>query len=359
MARIRTVKPEMFISESLAEVSLTAERTFVGLLTLADDQGRFRDHPAIIAGRLWPLRPEHTPAHVEGDLDQLARAGLICRYSGCDGRTYGHIVTWERHQRIDRPSAPRSPRCPVHQAALRCGGCGEASCSRSASPAPVAPVVAPPSPGPAPASERLVEGSTSRTGVPDHPIEPDSHLAGPPVSGSLPVMAESSAAPSLAWGESPGQPSVVGESQEARRGFVEGSVSGSRILDPGSVPSGRSAPAPGTVSQEVSAGSLLAEYVTACVRRPPKDVLGHLGRQVRTLLEEGFEAEALRVALERQRAKGLHPSVLPSLVHEVVNASPASDPPSAVVPAGPWAAVRQAYQPWTNPADASVYEEAL
>lgn len=79
MARIRTIKPEAFVSESLAVVTLTAERTFLGLLTQADDQGRHRDHAAIIAGQLWVLRPEHGPSDVETDLAQLADAGLICR----------------------------------------------------------------------------------------------------------------------------------------------------------------------------------------------------------------------------------------------------------------------------------------
>ncbi|MET9815356.1 hypothetical protein [Streptomyces sp. NPDC006355] len=44
MARIRTIKPEAFVSESLAAVSLTAERTFVstgeqiwGLLNVLPD----------------------------------------------------------------------------------------------------------------------------------------------------------------------------------------------------------------------------------------------------------------------------------------------------------------------------------
>lgn len=64
MARIRTIKPEAFESEDLAAVDVTAMVTFFGLLTQADDSGRFRDHPAVIAGRLWALRPEHTPAHV-------------------------------------------------------------------------------------------------------------------------------------------------------------------------------------------------------------------------------------------------------------------------------------------------------
>ncbi len=88
---------------------LTAERTFFGLLTQADDQGRHRDHAAIIAGQMWVLRPEHTPADVEKDLAQLADAGLICRYKGPDDKRYLHIVTWRQHQKINRPSASRLP----------------------------------------------------------------------------------------------------------------------------------------------------------------------------------------------------------------------------------------------------------
>ncbi|EKX65187.1 glycoside hydrolase family protein [Streptomyces ipomoeae] len=118
MARIRTIKPEAFVSESLAAVSLTAERTFLGLLTQADDQGRHRDHAAIIAGQLWVLRPEHTPSDVETDLAQLADAGLVCRYKGPDDKRYLHIVTWQQHQKINRPSKSRLPECPRHDAPL-------------------------------------------------------------------------------------------------------------------------------------------------------------------------------------------------------------------------------------------------
>jgi hypothetical protein len=137
MARIRTIKPEAFVSESLAEVSVEAERTFFGLLTQADDHGRHRDNAAIIAGLLWPLRAEHTSVHVEDDLQQLANAGLACRYTGCDGRRYLHIVTWSEHQKIDKPSLSRLPSCPQHHAADRCGPC-KGTCTKrtEASPTP-------------------------------------------------------------------------------------------------------------------------------------------------------------------------------------------------------------------------------
>lgn len=118
--RIRSLKPEAFQSETLSEVSIAAERTFFGLSTYADDRGRAVDKPAVINGALWPLRPEHTTADLDADLDALARAGLVCRYDGCDGRRYVHMVTWDEHQRVDRPSKSRIPPCGKHQGGEPC-----------------------------------------------------------------------------------------------------------------------------------------------------------------------------------------------------------------------------------------------
>ncbi|GLW04119.1 hypothetical protein [Streptomyces lavendulae] len=109
-ARIRTIKPEALASESLAAVSLTAERTFVGLVTQADDHGRFRDQPAVLAALLCSLRPDHGPVGVKDALAQLATQDLACRYAGADGKRYLHILTWHLHQKINRPSGIRSRR---------------------------------------------------------------------------------------------------------------------------------------------------------------------------------------------------------------------------------------------------------
>ncbi|KOT76378.1 hypothetical protein ADK70_38540 [Streptomyces rimosus subsp. pseudoverticillatus] len=325
MARIRTIKPEAFESEDLASVSVTAERTFYGLLTLADDSGRFRDHPAIIAGRLWALRAEHTAAHVAADLEQLAGAGLICRYTGCDGRTYLHIVTWQRHQKIDRPSASRVPRCPEHQARQKCGGCAGEPC-----------------PAAVPTVPRPIRRGFDRHVSSGSPGEPDATEAEQPsdASGTCEPAAPGEGATQVP--DEPAGQKVVAEGSASPR---EGSPSGPRISDPGSVPSGRPAPAPDATAEPVTAKHLVAEYVSACAHRPPKDKLGHLGRQVRRLLDEGFQPEPIRTALERLRVKGLHPSVLPSLVDEVLNAEV---PPSASG-AGPWASHHSAsYVPYFN-----------
>jgi hypothetical protein len=129
MARIRTIKPEAFASESLAKVSIAAERTFWGLTTQVDDAGRLRDNAAVIAGALWSLRPEHTPVHVEQDLQDLAANDeLICRYTGCDGKQYLHMPSWLRHQKINRPSVPRTAACRAHEPKAVCGVCETTDC---------------------------------------------------------------------------------------------------------------------------------------------------------------------------------------------------------------------------------------
>ncbi|MGW5527947.1 hypothetical protein [Streptomyces xanthochromogenes] len=298
MARIRTIKPEAFISESLAEVSIAAERTFFGLLTQADDHGRFRDQAAVIAGALWALRPEHGPLAVEDDLTQLAGARLICRYEGEDGRNYLHIVTWARHQKINRPGGSRFPACPHHE-----GG-------RPAQPA------------------GSLRGGGTEASVSPH--------------GGLTEGSQLWQEPSVKNGESAGGESFSDASRRIPGGLTEDSVSpqgpdlGPRILDLGSPPVGdASAPAPESVSAKV----LIAEYAAACANRPPASFLGHLGKQTAGLLDEGIDAAYVRAGLERLRAKGLHPSVLPSLVNEAMN------PPTP-------SSTSSGHQPWANPVDA-------
>lgn len=288
MARIRTIKPELFSSESLASVSLTAERTFVGLFTQADDHGRHRDHAAIIAGVLWPLRPEHTPLDVENDLQQLAEAGLICRYTTPDGKQYLHIVTWYEHQKINRPSPSRLPACPAHGTA-----------------------------------RTKTEGSGGAGSPPTH---------GGFIEGS--VKAHRTLTDDSVNRESAGRTAFSEGSVSPHGGDDESSPPGSRTLDPGSriFPSGgASAPAPDTVP------ALIAEYVNACRTRPPESVLTRIGRETKTLMDEGVPTEHIRAGLERLRAKGLNPSALPGLVNEVMNADRPGTPTT--------------YRPWTNPED--------
>ncbi|CDR10470.1 hypothetical protein [Streptomyces iranensis] len=320
MARIRTIKPEAFASESLAEVSVHAERTFFGLLTQADDRGRFRDQPAVIAGLLWSLRPEHGPVGVEGDLTQLAGAGLICRYEGQDGKRYLHILTFAKHQKINRPSGIRHPGCPVHDA-----------------------------------EQPSTEDAAQTRGALHESSQKD---RGGLTAGS--VSPHEAAHEGAVNDETAGQLTFSEPSVSPHGGNGEPSVSphhpdlGPRNVDLGSPPSGgASAPAPESVSTQ----QLIGEYAASCAHRPPNGVLGHLGREVAKLLKEGIDPEHIRAGLARHRAKGLHPSTLPSLVHEAMNAT--SAPTGGLVRPESANTVR-GHRAWANPADpATAYAEEL
>lgn len=143
MARIRSLKPEAFQSETLAEISVCAERSFYGLSTQVDDHGRIADKPVVINAALWAVRNErlmehgeapHSAKDLEAEIDEMEREGLVCRYVGCDGRRYLHLVTFHDHQKIDRPSKSRVPRCPRHQLAEECGKHARTACPSANTP---------------------------------------------------------------------------------------------------------------------------------------------------------------------------------------------------------------------------------
>ncbi|MGW7517793.1 hypothetical protein ACWGJ2_19610 [Streptomyces sp. NPDC054796] len=322
MARIRTLKPEAFASESLAEVSIAAERTFFGLLTQVDDHGRFRDQPAVLAGLLWSLRPEHGPLGVEDDLTQLAMAELICRYE-VGGKRYLHILTFARHQRINRPSGVRHPGCPLHDA-------------QQPSTEDVAQ-----NPGALREDSRKHHGGLTEGSVSPHGAVREDSASGE-TAGQL-AFSESSVSPHAGSGE------------DSVR--THGPDLGPRNVDLGSSPSGgAAAPAP----EPVSAQQLIGEYAASCAHRPPKGVLGHLGREVAKLLAEGIAPEHIRAGLARHRARGLHPSTLASLVHEAMNATAPTAGPSAGLVRPESANTVRGHRAWANPADpAAAYAEEL
>ncbi|MCZ4122672.1 hypothetical protein [Streptomyces sp. H39-S7] len=341
MSRIRPIKPETWTSETLAEVSIPAMVTFLAMTNMADDHGRHRDNAAIIFGLVWPLRAEHSAVHVEEDLVQLENAGAICRYTGCDGKRYFHYPTWFKHQKIDKPSLSRLPACP-HHAPERCGVC-KGPCTQHAEVSPNTPRLLP-------------EASPNARRALDSPIPPEAPTPAPPARGSGVPAAQQDSLVDLEGAHDPGRDKMAGQaalgegSPKPPRNVGEGSAPGSRILDPGSsFPPGRTAP-----DASASAGDLVAEYVASCQKRPPGDVIGHLGRIAKKLLGEGIAPEHIRAGLKRFGEIQGHPSRLPSLVNDSLNPGAAG-----LARPGFWPTV-PAHTAWTNPVDAAAaYAEEL
>lgn len=106
--RIRTIKPEFWASESVGRLSREARLLFIGFWSLADDSGRGRGALPTISGSLFPYDTDAQkllPKWVE----ELEKEKMIRRYKAEDGNTYFDIPNWLKHQKIEKPSAPKFP----------------------------------------------------------------------------------------------------------------------------------------------------------------------------------------------------------------------------------------------------------
>jgi len=102
MGRIRTIKPEFFQHEHLSELSAETHLFAAGLLTYADDEGYFNANHGLVKAAVFPLRESSVSTH--DMLTHLSNIGFLRFGIGTDGRRYGHIVEFLKHQRINRPT---------------------------------------------------------------------------------------------------------------------------------------------------------------------------------------------------------------------------------------------------------------
>lgn len=110
MRRIRSIKPELPESESIGRLSLQGRLLFILLFTLADDEGRLRGAPKLVASQIYPY-DDDAPVHIESWLKEVEREGMIVRYEA-NGAKYIFITNWLKHQKIDKPSKSKLPAPP-------------------------------------------------------------------------------------------------------------------------------------------------------------------------------------------------------------------------------------------------------
>lgn len=101
MARIRTVKPEFWTSEQLAECTPIARLLFIGLWSFCDDNGI---HPASVPRLKMEVFPadDYTRAQIGEMVEELVNAGLLKPYK-VQGEQFWKVTGWH-HQKIDQPT---------------------------------------------------------------------------------------------------------------------------------------------------------------------------------------------------------------------------------------------------------------
>lgn len=100
--RIRTIKPEFWQNEELAELSVESNLLAIGLLNYADDEGYFKLNPKLIESTIFPLRKLSVTIHAM--LSELSSIGYISTHEGSDGKKYGLVINFLKHQRVNRPN---------------------------------------------------------------------------------------------------------------------------------------------------------------------------------------------------------------------------------------------------------------
>lgn len=121
MPRIRTVKPTFWGSGATARLSRDARLLTLGLISFADDDGRFLASTAAVNGFVFP-NDELPPTKVRKWLEEITSIGLIHEYQR-DGVRYGCFPSWHEHQVINRytPSTLPEPDIPcVMRGAKEC-----------------------------------------------------------------------------------------------------------------------------------------------------------------------------------------------------------------------------------------------
>lgn len=102
MARIRTIKPEFWTSEQIAECSPNARLLFIGMWNFADDAGILPAKTKPLKAKVFPYDPFNDDQLIAW-VNELEINGLIVLYSS-NGEGFWKITGWEKHQKIDKPS---------------------------------------------------------------------------------------------------------------------------------------------------------------------------------------------------------------------------------------------------------------
>lgn len=259
MARMRSMKPEYFSDQEIAEElpgrdGRDARLLYPGLWCLADEHGRLRADPRWIKGQLFAYDDDLTPEIIDRLIDMIAATGRAVRYRVRSSR-YLFLPKLGKHQRLEADKVPS-----------RLPGIDEGEMEES------------PKPAPASMSEYDASEAENRATLPerDASLSPLKHVAG---------------------------------SREH--------VASSRGQHAGAAARDEPPPDAGPPSRSEQ---ILAEWANTLKRPPQKRIANAIGVIVQAALAEGQDAGDVREGLRRWQAKGnLGPAVLPSIIHEVAN----------------------------------------
>lgn len=116
MARQRMIKPEIWASEQINQLDYFQFKVYIGLVSAADDEGRLKANPALVASYIFPLSEDlalpvkvrEAIIQIENVRDDSDGSPLIGLYQ--IGKVpYIYHPKWHNHQKI--PKSTKSNNC--------------------------------------------------------------------------------------------------------------------------------------------------------------------------------------------------------------------------------------------------------
>ena len=108
MARKRMIDPNIWQSEDFSKLSTLAKLIFIGLFSLADDEGRGRCNPVYLKSTLFPYEEGIRSADIDKTLSEISSNMSVVLYSH-DGSNYYSLYNWSKWQKIDKPTPSKIP----------------------------------------------------------------------------------------------------------------------------------------------------------------------------------------------------------------------------------------------------------
>jgi len=108
MARIRTIKPELWADEKVGSIDMGARLLFIGMINFADDDGVVSSNPIYLKSQIFPYDEALRLSAVKGWLDALVKARILVPLS-FEGQNYYVIRTFRSHQVISHPAKGKIP----------------------------------------------------------------------------------------------------------------------------------------------------------------------------------------------------------------------------------------------------------
>ena len=109
--RIRSIKPSLWDSESLGRCSVLARLTFVGMISMADDDGRGRSDIRYLKARIHTYANDVDDDGLVKALGELDRERCVIFYQE-NGSHYYSLPGWHGNQVINRRTASALPPPP-------------------------------------------------------------------------------------------------------------------------------------------------------------------------------------------------------------------------------------------------------